>query len=112
MSSQALHTYKRQEVLNASPEQLITKVYDFCIQGCMQKDETKVQKSLETLINALNFDYDISNDLYALYEYCQRRARAKKFDEVKTIIADLRETWAEHVAAPKPAKGGSLNLNG
>lgn len=110
--SQALNAYQRQEVLNASPEQLILKIYDQCILECNRQKAEKVSQGLNLLINSLNFDYELSHDLYSLYEYCQRQVAKGELNEVKTIIEDLREAWAENVVPKKKKSGGTLNLNG
>lgn len=100
--------YQKQAVKNASPTQLITKLYDFAIQACYQEDAEKLDKVLGTLIQSLNFDYEISGTLYNLYEYCQRQARAGAFDEVRELIEPVREAWIEGVVKneTKPAAGG------
>lgn len=85
--------YQRQAILNASPAKLISILYDFGIQACYQKDEKKLQEVLDTLINSLNFEFEMANSLYEIYEYCQRQARKKEFDEVRNLIEGLRDTW-------------------
>jgi flagellin-specific chaperone FliS len=89
--------YQEQAIKNASPTELITKLYDFAIQACHKKDEKKLQDVLETLIKSLNFDFEISESLYNLYEYCQRQAQNKQFNEVCELLAPVRETWTNEV---------------
>ncbi len=93
----AADAYQRQAILNASPEELITKLYDIAIQCCYRKDDKKLVEVLATLIRGLNFDYEISGEFFRLYEYCQRQARKKEFDEVRELIEGVRDTWDEHV---------------
>ncbi len=106
-------TYQRQAILNASPTELITKLYDLAIQACYRKDEKRVVEVLSTLIRGLNFDYDIAGSLFNLYEYCQRQARKGEFDEVRELLEGIRDTWDEHVVkgSKKPDKG-SFNHKG
>ncbi len=89
--------YQEQAIKNASPTELITKLYDFAIRACHQKDEEKLQDVLQALIESLNFDFEISDSLYKLYEYCQRQAREKEFDEICELLESLRETWTREV---------------
>ncbi len=90
-------TYQRQAIKNASSTELIEKLYDFAIQACHKEDEERLQQVLSALIKSLNFDYDIAGELYNLYEYCQRQAKQKEFDEVREILEPVREAWVEGV---------------
>jgi flagellin-specific chaperone FliS len=89
--------YQEQAIKNASPTELITKLYDFAIQACHSKDEERLQDVLQTLVKSLNFDFEVSASLYNLYEYCQRQAQEEQFDEVSGLLAPLRETWIDKV---------------
>ena len=89
--------YVNNEILNASPQKLIIKIYDFAILQCKNKNLEKTNKALTELINALRFDGDevseISLGLKKLYEFCQDQMRKKNYDIVLKILTDLRETW-------------------
>ncbi|MDZ7772920.1 MAG: flagellar export chaperone FliS [Balneolaceae bacterium] len=89
--------YQRQAVKNASPAELVTKLYDFAIQACYKEDEERLYQVLAALIKSLNFDYEISGNLYGLYEYCQRMSRERKFEEVRELLEPIREAWIEGV---------------
>jgi flagellin-specific chaperone FliS len=89
--------YQQQAVRNSSPVELIGKLYDFAIQACHKKEKEKVRESLSLLIKSLNFEYEISSDLYGLYEYCQRQAEKDNFEEICELIGPVRETWNESV---------------
>ncbi|SMO59500.1 Flagellin-specific chaperone FliS [Fodinibius sediminis] len=93
--------YQRQAIKNASPTELISKLYDFAIQACYQEDGERLNRVLETLIQSLNYDYEIAGELYGLYEYCQRLARQKEFDEVRELLEPIREAWEESVVKDK-----------
>lgn len=93
--------YQQQAVKNSSPAELIGKLYDFAIQACHKKEKEKVRGSLSLLIKSLNFDYEISGDLYGLYEYCQRQAENEKFGEVRELLEPVREAWNESVVKGK-----------
>lgn len=89
--------YQEQSIKSATPEELITKLYDFVISACHNKDAERLQDVLQALMESLNFDYDISESLYNLYEYCMRQAQQKNFEEVCELIEPLRETWINEV---------------
>jgi len=107
----ATNRYKEQEIKSASPTQLITILYDMCLQACYRKDGQRVQDILEQLIKSLNFDYEMANDMYSLYEYSQRAAQKGNFNEVVSIISNIREAWDEAVVK-KQQNTESLNLKG
>lgn len=103
--------YQRQAIKNASPTELIQKLYDFAIQACHQKDEERVQQVLSALIKSLNFDYEIAGELYNIYEYCQRQAKKGEFEEVRELLEPIREAWVEGVVKSKE-ETKSLNVGG
>ena len=87
------------ELINAKPEQLILKVYDFAITKCMKHDLVKTNDALQVLINALNFEdenaKEISTGLMRLYLYCQAQMRKRQYDNVYRILTELRATWID-----------------
>jgi len=83
-------------VCSLSPLDLVLKAYDVALEGCHEHDADKVGKAVVELIASLNFEYrDVAMGLFRLYDYCLRRARAGDFQAVATILAELRETWAQ-----------------
>lgn len=91
------NAYVTNEILDASPQKLIMKIYDFAILQCKNKNLEKTNRALTELISALRFDGDevseISMGLKKLYEFCQDQMRKKNYDIVLQILTDLRETW-------------------
>ena len=96
-SRQYANQYLVKEILEASPQQLLIKIYDFAIINCQRKDHVKTNNAIQELINALNFEdesaKEISVGLFRLYHFCQEEMRKKNFDTVYTILTDLRDTW-------------------
>ncbi len=93
---QNINTYLENQILNARPEELILKVYDFILLNIKKKNYQKANAGFIELIAALNFDYqDVSLGLFKLYTYCQKLIREEKWDEALTIIEELRNTWAK-----------------
>lgn len=89
--------YQEQAIKNATPTELITKLYDFAIQACYQEDEDQLYEVLNTLMQSLNFEYEISETLYNLYEYCQQQAKENEYNEVRELLEPVREAWVEGV---------------
>ncbi len=92
-----LNPYLVKEILEASPQKLLLKIYDFAITHCQLHDMLKTNRALDELINALNFEdekaREISIGLLKLYQYCQEEMRKKNYEMVHKILVDLREAW-------------------
>ncbi len=92
-----LNPYLVKEILEASPQKLLIKIYDFAITNCQLHDMAKTNRALDELIKALNFDdekaRDISLGLMRLYQYCQDQMRKQNYDVTHTILSDLRDSW-------------------
>lgn len=85
--------YQQQAVLNASPLQLVVKLYDLVLQATYQKDQERVKDILSTLIESLNFEYEPADELFQLYKYCQDLARKEEYEEIREILEPLRDAW-------------------
>jgi flagellar protein FliS len=94
-ATQAAHQYQRQDVLSASPTQLVTKLYDLAVLACNNDDRIKLRKVLIVLISSLNFQEggDIAIRLSQIYEYCMRESINGDLNEIAEMLSDLRETW-------------------
>lgn len=92
-----LNPYLVKEILEASPQKLLLKIYDFAIVNCQLHDMLKTNRALDELINALNFEdekaREISIGLLKLYQYCQEQMRKKNYEIVHKILIDLRDAW-------------------
>ena len=89
--------YLLNEILEASPQQIILKIYDVAILNCQKEDLAKTNNAIQELINSLRFDEEnvrsISFGLLRLYQYCQDQMRKQNYDIVHKILVDLRDTW-------------------
>ncbi|MEN6460769.1 MAG: flagellar export chaperone FliS [Syntrophomonas sp.] len=125
MNAQAYDNYKKTTVETSSPGKLLLMLYDgaiknieTAIKAIEEKDiNTAHQKLIRTqdiileLISSLNMDYEISKGLFSLYEYINHQlvqANLKKdvniLQEVCSLVAELRDTWAEAIKTTTPAK--------
>ena len=112
----AAEEYRRQQVLNAPPEQLTLMLYNGCLkfidEGIVAVEEKKYEDANTFLQKAqriisefrvtLNMDYEISHQLLPLYNYVYDRlvegnmkSDTSKLIEAKEIISELRDAWAE-----------------
>ena len=115
--------YQQSVVNTSTPQELTLMLYNGLIkflkltaQSIEEKSTEKsnynigrAQDILEEFMSTLNMDYDISNNLYSLYDFMYWRlvdANIKKdktmVEEVIVFAEELRDTWAQ---AMKLAKG-------
>ena len=118
----AAEAYKRQQVLTATPEQLTLMLYNGClkfigegieaVKGKKYEDANtslqKAQRIISEFRLTLNMDYEISHQLFPLYNYVYDRlvegnmkSDTAPLDEAKEIITELRDAW---VGAMKKAR--------
>ena len=94
-----INPYLANQILNASPEQLLIKIFDFAVINSEKKDMIKTNNAVQELIGLLRFDdesyKDLSINLIRLYQYCQDQARKNNFDIVTKILTELRESWLQ-----------------
>lgn len=92
-----MNPYLIKEIMEATPQQLLIKVYDFAIVNCQRQNLIKTNKAIQELINTLRFDDESTKDLalglYKLYQFCQEQMRQQNFEIVHKILVELRETW-------------------
>ncbi|MDQ0048948.1 flagellar protein FliS [Paenibacillus polymyxa] len=119
--------YKQSSVQTSTPGQLIIMLYDGAIrfvkaglEGISSNDIAKAninlgkaQTIISELMSTLNYSYDISKNLYALYEYMNYlliqtniKKRIESGEEVLGYLQELRETW---IAVNKLTAGMSLS---
>lgn len=106
--------YQQQSVMTMTQGEMLTKLYDEIIKQLTgaalfmeEKDFDmvntalqKAQKIIQHLRQTLNFDYDISNSLDALYEYfnhqilqANMKKDAQMIKEIIPMVSELRETF-------------------
>ncbi|MBE0467415.1 MAG: flagellar export chaperone FliS [Candidatus Desulforudis sp.] len=115
--------YQQNAILNAKPEKLLILLLNGAVKFIKQADKAlenkdiegahntlvKVQDILAYLRGTLNPDYEIAQNLDALYDYIGERlvqANLKKDREILAeagrMVEELRETWIQALT-PKPA---------
>lgn len=110
------NVYKQQQILTATPEQLILMLYNGCIKFMNDAEKHIEEKDIEKahqscikaqdiiyeLVSNLNMDYPISEELFLLYEYVGHKivmANMKKevqpLEDAKVVLQNVREGWME-----------------
>lgn len=96
------NAYLANEILDASPEKLIIKIYDFAITQCRCENIGKTNEAIMLLINSLRYDNpesaEISNGLKQLYEFSQDQMRKRNYDIVTKVLTELRQTWIDVIS--------------
>lgn len=108
--------YKEQSISTMTKGEMLKTLYDGLLKKLVQskhalekKDFTvanaELQKSqliIQHLQSTLDPNYDISNNLNSLYDYCNRllvevniKKDATKIDEVSKIITELRDAYMQ-----------------
>ena len=116
MKKNPYQSYKQQSILTMTPSEMLTALYDGLLKelaraqnGFAAKDYSQVNQSLQKvqlilrhLQNTLDFQYEISNNLYALYDYFLHtalQANLKKdpteLDSIIEMIHELRDTYIQ-----------------
>jgi flagellar protein FliS len=119
------NAYKNQQILTATPEELMMMLYNGAIrfvtesiqaleQGNWEKSHNanlRTQDIVKEFMSTLNMDYDISHDLFALYEYMNFRLvqgnlhkDKAQLEEVKTMLTELRATWMQAIKQVRMAR--------
>lgn len=103
-NSSSMNQYLVKEVMDASPQELLIKIYDFAIVNCQKEDIGRTNNAIQELINSLRFDEsesvrEISLGLLRLYQYCQEQMRKNNFSIVNRILTELRDQWKEAFSA-------------
>ncbi|MBM7854201.1 flagellar protein FliS [Desulfohalotomaculum tongense] len=122
--------YRQNAVNSAEPGELTLMLYNGAVKfnklAVKQLEDKNLEKAnyyiqrvediITELMVTLNRDYEISNNLFSLYDYIKRRlveANVKKdrqiLLEVQDFLEELRSTWAE---ALKQVKSSGVSGSG
>lgn len=110
--------YQKNNTMSASPGELTLMLYDGCVknirvgrEAILNKDpelaNTSLQKAeaiLDYLGNTLDMKYELSEQLFSLYEYwiselvkANMEKKPERLAPVIEMVLDLRDTWQEAV---------------
>lgn len=112
----AYNAYKQNSINTASPGELTLMLYNGCIKFLqlakkaieeknIEERNTNLQKAqniITELMVTLNMEYEISKQIYPLYEYMNHRLidanihnDIESVDEVIGLATEFRDTWKE-----------------
>lgn len=121
-ATDSANVYKMQQVMTASPEDLTLMLYNGAIRFTNESIKSlegnnlerahiaslKAQDIVREFMCTLDMQYDISKQLYSLYDYIEYRLiqgnlrkDKQQLEEARNILSELRDTWA---AAVKKAR--------
>lgn len=124
-NSAAHQQYQNNMVNTASPQELTLMLYNglikflnLSIQGIEEKAIEKAnnyilrsQDIIEEFMRTLDMNYEVSNGMFALYDFMNNRlieANIKKdkaiVEEVRGFAEDLRDTWTQAMKLAKKAQ--------
>ena len=133
MAINAAEQYRRQQILNAPAEQLTLMLYNGCLKfiddGKAALEEKNYEESNVQLQKAqriisefrltLNMDYEISQQLFMLYNYIYDRlvegnikSDMAQIEEARGIVSELRDAWVEAMKRARFEKGDGKGGNG
>ncbi|HVP57081.1 MAG TPA: flagellar export chaperone FliS [bacterium] len=115
MNQDGVDVYKVNQVMGASPGQLVLLLYDHVIKCTKSSDVSGASKGIVELMSSLDLDYqEISGRLFSLYEYCLDLVKKRRFDEATKIMTEMRQMWAvamEQMGSQGTPPSGSTKEN-
>lgn len=103
--------YRTNEVMGASPLQLVIMAYDVAIRACHTQDFEKSTRAISLLRDALNFDYpEVALGLFRIYQWCLDCLRQGDYESAAKSLIELRNAWkaTEASLSERPTINGSL----
>ncbi|MGE7690571.1 flagellar export chaperone FliS [Lysinibacillus sp. NPDC097214] len=126
----AQNAYKQNSVTTASPGELTLMLYNGCLKFLykaklaiqeknIQEKNTnliKAQAIISELMSTLNMDIEVSKNMFALYEYINRRLVEANIqndvaiiEEVEGLVTEFRDTWKEVIRINRQQQFGQGN---
>lgn len=126
----AHNIYKQNSVTTASPGELTLMLYNGCLKFLskakqaineknIQEKNTnllKAQAIINEFMSTLNMNIEVSKNMFALYEYMNRRlveANMKNdisiIEEVEGLVTEFRDTWKEVLRINRQQQYGNGN---
>ena len=94
MDQSGIDAYKANQVMGASPGQLVLLLYDQVIRSLADEDMRGASKGLVELMSSLDLDYrEVSGRLFSLYEYCLDLVKKGEYEQASKILTEMRQMW-------------------
>jgi flagellin-specific chaperone FliS len=95
VNQNGIDAYRTNQVLGASPGQLVLMLYDHVIRCIANRDMRGASKGLVELMGSLDLDYqEVSGRLFSLYEYCLDLVKKSEYEQASKILTEMRQLWA------------------
>ena len=95
MNRNGIDAYRTNQVIGASPGQLVLVLYDHVIRCLTNEDMRGASKGLVELMGSLDLDYqEVSGRLFSLYEYCLDLVKKSEYEQASKILTEMRQMWA------------------
>lgn len=95
MNRNGIEAYRTNQVMGASPGQLVLLLYDHVIRCLANQDMRGASKGLVELMGSLDLDYqEVSGRLFSLYEYCLDLVKKSEYEQASKILTEMRHLWA------------------
>ena len=103
-TSYGANEYRQNDIMGASPIRLVVIAYDLAIAACEQKNLFKATKAIGVLRDALDFDVEMSVQLFSIYQWILEKIRGGEWQEASRNLKELREAWVvvEKQTSPAP----------
>jgi flagellin-specific chaperone FliS len=95
VNQNGIDAYRTNQVMGASPGQLVLLLYDHVIRCLTDEDMRGASKGLVELMGSLDLDYqEVSGRLFSLYEYCLDLVKKGEYEQASKILTEMRQMWA------------------
>ena len=86
--------YLVQKVNTASPEELISYLYDIAITACMRKEKARALEAIQALINALDFNQrPTAMTFYRVYRHLSDLIAKEEFSAAQNDLREIKQAW-------------------
>jgi flagellin-specific chaperone FliS len=95
VNQNGIDAYRTNQVMGASPGQLVLLLYDHVIRCLAKEDMRGASNGLVELMGSLDLDYqEVSGRLFSLYEYCLDLVKKNEYEQASKILSEMRQMWA------------------
>jgi len=95
VNQDGIDVYRTNQVMGASPGQLVLLLYDHVIRCLGNEDMRGASKGLVELMGSLDLDYqEVSGRLFSLYEYSLDLVKKSEYEQASKVLTEMRQMWA------------------
>ncbi len=88
--------YLVQKISTASPEELVSYLYDIAITACVQKDKARALEAIQALIDALDFSHrPTATTFYQVYRHLSDLIAREEFSTAQDNLREIKQAWTQ-----------------